>query len=199
VLKGKKPTVETRARGNWHSHTGSQEIDKIVRHPLQVASQMSNARKLKAEQLRLFTAVEASQSLVDLLEISTSSARKAIFIDSVIEVLPNAFARFDKSQPHWQAALFDIFTAWFGKLDHSNNFWGIRAALISRHQYFISNRFHKKEFIRDIGLNWTPDEKTSFFEKVNSACSAGRKFSLDLNRFPDYHYLCFKARNPFPS
>ena len=127
----------------------------------------SRARKVKAEQLRALTAVEDNPKLLDLLEIATSSARKTIFINALIDILPTAFARFDKNPEQ----RFDIFTAWFGNYDQTNTFYsGIKAALHHRQQYFLETRFKKRQFISDIGLDWTADAKSSFFSKVNSAC-----------------------------
>ena len=93
----------------------------------------SKARKLKVEQFRIFTTVtvEDNPKLLDLLEIATTSARKIIFIESLIDVLPltTAFACLEKEP----AQLFDIFTIWFGIYPQSNTFFKqVHAALYYR-------------------------------------------------------------------
>jgi hypothetical protein len=124
----------------------------------------SKARKLKAHQAKIFNTVENSTILLDLLETSISSARKTIFIQALIRSLPTAFDRFDK-EPH---LYFDIFTTWFGNYQQSTiHFSRINAALQHRQQYFLETRFKKRQFISDIGLDWTPDDKVTFFSKVN--------------------------------
>ena len=127
----------------------------------------SRARKLKAEQLTVLNAEEDNPKLLDLLEIATSSARKTIFINALIDIFPTAFACFDKTPEQ----RFDIFTAWFGNYNQINTFYsGIKAALYHRQQYFLETCFMKRQFISDIGLDWTADAKSPFFSKVNSAC-----------------------------
>ena len=59
----------------------------------------SKARKLKAAQSKVFTAVEGNQKLLDLLEIATSTSQKVIFIESLLEILPTAFDHSDKMNP----------------------------------------------------------------------------------------------------
>jgi hypothetical protein len=103
-----------------------------------ITSQMpsaSKARKLRAQQSRAFQAVEDSPKLLDLLEIATSPARQAIFIENLLETLPSAFAQFDKNPEE----LFTIFTAWFGVYPDSNLAFGkIHAAVKHRQMYFTS-------------------------------------------------------------
>jgi len=95
----------------------------------------SKARKLKSAQSKVFTAVESNLKLLDLLEIATSTSRKVIFIETLLEILPTAFDRSDKTKPE---ELFNIFTAWFGNYGDSNTlFTGISAALQHRQHYFI--------------------------------------------------------------
>lgn len=124
----------------------------------------TRARKAKFEQLRLFNAVESNHILLDLLEMATTDERKTIFIESLLETLPTgtAFARFDKDP----VDLFLIFTTWFGKCDQTL-FYGISAAIDHRHKYFLDNRNLKRDFISDIGLDWTEEDKKSSLSKVN--------------------------------
>jgi hypothetical protein len=126
----------------------------------------SKAEKLKSAQSSIiFPFVEANPRLLDLLEIATSPARKAIFINSLIAFLPTAFATFDKTPEQ----LFNIFTAWYGYYDQICP--GIDAALNRKQEYILETRFNKRIFFVDIGLDWTPDLKSAFFSKVSSACS----------------------------
>lgn len=144
----------------------------------------SKARKLKAEQFRIFTTVEDNPKLLDLLEIATTSARKIIFIESLIDVLPltTAFARLEKEP----AQLFDIFTIWFGIYPQSDTFFKqVHAALYYRRKYYLDFRSMKRQFISDIGLDWTPHVKSLFFKKVESVCSAVRKSSFLMESFLD--------------
>jgi hypothetical protein len=122
---------------------------------------------LKAQQAKVFSAVEANQKLLDLLKIATSPAGKTLFIDSLLEILPTTFDQTDK-QPD---DLFALFPTWFGNYANSNVlFTGISASLRHRQHYFLENRFKKRQFISDIGLDWTADAKSLFYSKVYSAC-----------------------------
>lgn len=135
----------------------------------------SRARKLKFAQSKVFTTVEGNRELLDLLEIATSTSRKVIFINALLEILPTAFDRSDKTNPE---ELFNVFTAWFGIYGHSNTlFTGISAALQHRQLYFSEMRFKKRQFISDIGLDWTADAKNSSFSKVISVCDIVGKSS----------------------
>jgi hypothetical protein len=128
----------------------------------------SKGRKLKAAQSTAFTTVENNDKLLDLLEISTSTPRKVIFIKALLEILPTAFDRSDKTDPE---ELFNVFTSWFGNYVQSNTlFTGISASLRYRQRHFLETRFKKRQFISRIGLDWTADTKSSSFSKVNSAC-----------------------------
>lgn len=123
----------------------------------------SSARKLKIQQSQVFQGVEDSPNLLDLLETAISPARQAIFIEKLLEALPSAFAQFDKSPEE----LFTIFTAWFGKFsDPDYPFNKIHAALKYREKYFFDIRKKKKQFMRDIGLDWKEATKAEFFSKV---------------------------------
>lgn len=127
----------------------------------------SKARKLKAEQTTVFRAVEDNPKLLDLLEIATSQARQTIFIQSLLETLPDAFAQFDKKPEE----LFTIFTAWFGTYADSHTiFRRIHAAVKYRQNFFMELRFNKRQFIRDIGLDWSTVTRAKFISKVNSFC-----------------------------
>jgi hypothetical protein len=94
----------------------------------------SKGRKLISLQSRVFTAVEGNPQLLDLLEIATSTARKAIFIESLLKIIPAAFPNSDKNPEE----LFTLFTTWFGSYAKSNTLYcGINAALKHRQQYFL--------------------------------------------------------------
>jgi hypothetical protein len=138
----------------------------------------SKARKLKAAQSRIFATVEDNPSLLDLLEITTSSARKEIFNNALADVLPptSAFHRFEKDPDE----LFQLFTTWFaGYPDSETCFSQVHAALDHRQKFFLDNRFMKRQFIRDIHLDWTPDDKSIFFKKVSDfVWSAFRNLSF---------------------
>ena len=156
-------------------------------------SMASKARKLKSVQDKVFNAVEDNSKLLDLLEIATSTARKTIFINALLEILPTAFGRFDKKPDE----LFSVFTSWFGDYDQSNPlFTGIYAALQHRQHYIWDNRFLKRKFITDIGLDWTANVKSEFFSKVNSLCNV---VGEGLISFLDQDDLCPKVENPLPS
>jgi len=128
----------------------------------------SKPRKLKAQQSHVFNAVEQKPILLDLLEIATSSDRKTIFIEALLEFEPTAFVHSDNKKPE---DLFKVFTAWFGNYDNSKAlFPGIKDALQYRQQYFLERRFIRRQFITKIGLDWTPDDKSNYFSKVNFVC-----------------------------
>lgn len=132
----------------------------------------SRARKLQSQKANVFNAVEGNPKLLDLLEIATSTAQKAHFIDLLLEILPTAFARFKSEKTSDQ--LFDVFTSWFGEYPNSDNlFSGISAAIEIRRRFFSDVRIKKRHFIGDIGLDWTADDKSSYFSKVNSVYNVG--------------------------
>lgn len=125
----------------------------------------SRPRKALAEQFIIFSTVETNSQLLDLLEIATTPDRKAIFIQSLLDILPTAFARFDSKPP---ADLFLIFTTWFGKYPESETLLpGITAALHHRQKYYLENRKLKRGFISDIGLDWTANIKNLSISKVS--------------------------------
>jgi hypothetical protein len=124
----------------------------------------SKGRKDNAEQPALFSTVETNSKLLDLLEIAITRDRKAIFIQSLLQELPTAFGRFDKPL----ADLFVIFTGWFGKQGQSAILYPrISAALHHRRSFYLDNRKVKRNFITNIGLDWTAEVKNSSFSKVN--------------------------------
>jgi hypothetical protein len=113
--------------------------------------------------------VEGNPKLLDLLEIATSTARKTVFIESLLDDLSitTPFARFDKTPDE----LFDVFTTWFGDYDQSNTlFSGIYSALQYRQQFFLDMRAQKRQIIWEIGLSWTADVKSSNLSKVSFVC-----------------------------
>jgi hypothetical protein len=127
----------------------------------------SKERKSIPQQKQVFTAVENSPVLLDLLEIATSPERKIIFIDTLVEALPSAFYRTGNRS---YEDLFLLFTAWFGRYaDSKTIFSNIYAAIRHRQQFFMENRYNKRIFVKEIGLDWTEDIKSDFFStKVTS-------------------------------
>lgn len=153
----------------------------------------SRARKLKSEQDKVFNAVENTSKLLDLLEIATSTARKSIFFDALFEILPTAFAHFDKNSE----GLFTVFTSWFGGYNQSKTlFPGINEALKHRQKYIWDSRFKKRGFIKDIGLDWTANDKSDFFSKVSPLCN---DVGENLISFLDPDDLCSEVKNPLSS
>jgi hypothetical protein len=144
---------------------------------------MSKNRKAKAEQSAIFTTVEEDPELLDLLEIATSPARKAIFIAQLRKSLPGAFDRFDGKEP---AKQFDIFTTWFGNYHQSHTlFLRISGALHQRQRYFLQNRFSKRQFSTSIGLDWTDDDKSAFLGKIRVVYASKLKTPYP----PRYHWM----------
>jgi hypothetical protein len=129
----------------------------------------AKTRKLISQQSYVLSTVENNPKLLDLLEIATSTAQKAAFIECLLDDLSitTPFSRFDKTPNE----LFDIFTAWFGHYAKSEElFYGIYSALQYRQRFFLDMRAQKRQFIREIGLNWTSDVKSSYFSKVSFVC-----------------------------
>ena len=128
----------------------------------------SKPRKLKSHKAHLFHALESKPLLLELLETAISSEQKTIFIKAVMKTHPDAFEDFDTGKDHDD--LFNLFTGWFGTFVNSDAlFPGISAAKQHRHQAILENRLLKLQFISDIGLDWTPDDKAKFISKVNSS------------------------------
>lgn len=149
----------------------------------------SNARKLISQQATVFRAVENSPELLELLEIATTSPRKIIFIESLLEILPTAF------DPHAKKCedLFIVFNTWFGIYHKSNttHFAGISAALEHRKKYFLELRHKKRQFIQDIGLDWTAEDKSKYISAVNSLSALVGKSSF-LPRLRPYMFHSWK-------
>ena len=144
---------------------------------------MSRNRKAKAEQSEIFATVEEDPDLLDLLEIATSPARKVIFIAHLCKSLPGASDQFEGKEP---AQLFDIFTTWFGNYDQSHTpFRRISGALYQRQQYFLQNRFSKRQLSTSIGLDWTDDDKSAFLGKIRVIYVSKLKTPYP----PKYHWM----------
>lgn len=123
--------------------------------------------KAKAEQTKLFQTVEDNPTLLDLLETATSPARQTIFIETLLETGPTALT--DLKPTKSSVDLFLLFTTWFGCYSGSNTqFQGIQAAVQHRKKYFMEKRYHKKEFMFDIGLDWSADIRDDFISRVKS-------------------------------
>jgi len=147
----------------------------------------SKDRKSIAQQSKVFRAVEDDPKLLDLLEIATSTGRKTIFIQTLLETMPTAFAQFINKKPE---ELFTIFTAWFGSYADSDTIYrGIHAAVQHRQKYFLELRFNKRQFIHDIGLDWTADVRSLFISQVNSVCDLVEKSSF----FPRLRLSMFQS------
>jgi hypothetical protein len=141
----------------------------------------SNERgKAKAEQSKLFQTVEDNPTLLDLLETATSPARQTIFIESLLKADPTT-ALTDLQDTKSPVHLFQLFTTWFGSYSGSAaQFQGIQAAVQHRKKYFMEKRHHKKEFMFDIGLDWSPDIRDDFISRVNSICDLVMQTSFPL-------------------
>ena len=125
-----------------------------------------SSNKLKRQLATLFSAVEGSPALLDLLQNATSPAIKIIFINSLLETLPTAFDPYIKEPKD----LFLLFTAWFGRDDQYKVIYPrVHAALQERLMFFFHLRDDKRDFIRDIGLDWTAADRSRYISKVNSA------------------------------
>jgi hypothetical protein len=135
----------------------------------------SKSRKAQSHQEKVFRVVEGSPKLLDLLENATSTPKKAIFIGSLLEILPSAF---DTSGDHDP---FANFTLTYGAFPNSKTrFPGTAAAIQHRQENIEDNRFKKREFISDIGLDWTAKDTTKFLSKVNSPCQCYLEVLISL-------------------
>jgi hypothetical protein len=143
----------------------------------------SQVAKQKAHHFTVFKTIEDDPHLLDLLVIATTPAQKSFFITTLIKLLPDAFSGNSK-QPE---GLFSIFTAWFGQYKQESHtlYSCITAALQLRQQYFIENRFHKRQFIHAIGLDWTPEENQSFYSTVETIFLS----KLATPYPPKYHWM----------
>jgi hypothetical protein len=141
----------------------------------------SKARKLRSMLNQVFTAVESSPILLDMLEIATSPARKVIFFDTLVKLehLPTAFLHLCNKSPA-SDDLFNLFTAGFGDFPNSKTIFSrIDAALQHRQQFILETRFNKRLFVIEVGLDWTEEVKTIFFStEVISAYDFILKFSF---------------------
>lgn len=139
---------------------------------------MSKLRRIKADMSTIFSTVESNPMLLDLLEIATSDARKIIFIKKLIAILPTAFSSLNECAV---LSKFDIFTIQFGSYNQSTTIFSrVAAAIYRRKHYFLETRYKKREFISDIGLDWTPDTKSSFFSKVKYACLCSQEILISF-------------------
>ena len=133
-------------------------------HPM-TSKMTSKSRRAKAREAKLFSAVEGSTKLLDLLQMATTTPRKATFIQSLLDTLSSAFGSSDK-QPD---DLFTHFTTNFGTFHNSDTcFPQTAAALEHRLKNIEDNRFKKREFLSDLGLDWDAKEKSKFISNVNS-------------------------------
>jgi hypothetical protein len=128
----------------------------------------SNSRKAKAREAKVFSTVEGSHKLLGLIQIATSTPRKATFIRSLLDYLPSAFGSSDKLPDD----LFADFTRTFGTFPNSKTSFPQTAAALDYSIYRLEditdNRFKKREFISDLGLDWNADDKSRVISKVNS-------------------------------
>ena len=136
-----------------------------------------SSNKLKRQLATLFSAVEGSPELLNLLQNATSSATKIIFTVSLLETLPTAFDPYIKEPKD----LFLLFTAWFGRDDQYKVIYPrVHAALQERLMFFFHLRDDKRDFIRDIGLDWTAADRSRYISKVKSACYVTGKSPFHL-------------------
>jgi hypothetical protein len=125
----------------------------------------SSYRKATGRQAKVFSTVEGSDKLLGLIQIATSTPRKATFIRSLLDILPSAFGTSDKLPDD----LFADFTRTFGTfLNSRTRFPQTAAALNYRLEDITDNRFKKREFISDLGLDWNADDKSRVISKVSS-------------------------------
>jgi hypothetical protein len=138
----------------------------------------SKNRKMKSAASKIYTAVENDPNLLNLLEITTSTGEKSNFIKALLKTLPTAFSASDRSSKDFEG-LFKLFVAWFGDYpEFTTDFSRVNAALNHRLRYKMDNRTQKRSFIRAIGLDWTADDKSSFFSQVNAVYDVVRRFSF---------------------
>ena len=82
---------------------------------------------------------------------------------------PTAFTFSGNVSDKTPGELFTVFASAFSSYSNSKTaFKGISAAIDHRHKFLSTLRYNKQNFIKDIGLNWTPEDKYSFISKVNS-------------------------------
>ena len=135
----------------------------------------SRGRKTISLHAQVFSTVEGNPTLLDLLEITTSDARKTEFIKALLKIMPNAFPK--KFSGNNYVQVFQIFLTWFGQPGNSETFSGINFSIQLRQRYIFDQRFKKQQFITDIGLDWTENTTSHFISKVNSPYDAVRKSS----------------------
>ena len=128
----------------------------------------TKARKSNSKLFHVFHAVENNYILLDMLEIATSSPRKAIFIDTLKDTLkehlPAAFVKSGNKSPE---DLFKLFTTGFGEdPDYKTTFSRIEAAVQHRKKYFMEKRYKNRLFLRQLGLDWTEARKRIFLSSV---------------------------------
>jgi hypothetical protein len=128
---------------------------------------------LKSQQTTVFRTVDGNPTLLDLLEITISDAQKTKFIKALLEILPTAFL--DKFSGDNYIEVFTIFMAWFGHPGNSQTFSRIASSIQLRKQYKFDERFKKRTFLTEIGLDWSEGYKAYFISKVSSAYNAIRK------------------------
>ena len=119
----------------------------------------------KAKAFTIFETVQNSPYLQDILVIATSDSQKTFFINKLLGALPDAFTGRTEAPPD----LFNIMTIWFGKYkDAPSRFSAMDDALKQRQDYFLTHRHKKVDFIRRIGLNWSPATRDEFLKTINT-------------------------------
>jgi hypothetical protein len=146
----------------------------------------SKEARQKAQAFTIFEAVQNSPYLQDILVISTSDSQKTFFINKLLTTLPDAFAGRTEAPPD----LFNIMTIWFGKFkDASSWFSALEAALKQRQDYFVTRRHQKVDFIRYIGLNWSPAIRDVFLQTIKTV----KLSKLETPYPPMKHWMCESA------
>lgn len=144
----------------------------------------SRARRLERRQNYVFSALENNPVLLDLLEIASSTATKPLFTKALLDNFPDAFSNCDQDPE----TIFRVFTSWFSSYDKSHtSFPGISTALQQRQHRIWDNRSMKRQFITDIGLDWTAKYKSTFFSEVKFLCHV---IGEGLISFLDQDDLC---------
>jgi hypothetical protein len=131
----------------------------------------------------IFQAIEDSSYLQDILVIATSETQKAFFISKLCSAVPGAFA----GRSETPSGLFDIMTIWFGKYKGSSpQFSAVEHALQQRKNHFVIRRHKKLDFIRRIGLDWSPDTREAFLGATRTVFLS----KLDIPYPIAKHWIC---------
>jgi hypothetical protein len=147
-----------------------------------MSSTTSKEDRKKALALAIFQAIQKSSYLRGILVTAISDAQKAFFISELLVTFPDAFA--GRSEPPLQ--LFDIITIWFGKYNDGLMFRDVEDALKQRKTYFTIQRHRKTDFIRGIGLDWSPRTRDAFLGAIRTISLAKLDTPFPIVK----HWIC---------